>query len=639
MEPTEPISPPPAQSQSQKLRHYLSFKRRDDFSNTPRPKRTKLVLLSLFMLVFIAGVLVYAFVIAKRKFAVDSVTVKIETPRNVRSGDEMSLLLEYRNDNQVALNQAVATLKTPEGFVFKSADQNIQGGGGLYTWQIGAVPPKATVRARIFGRLIGGLNEEKKFNTTLRYRPANFNSEFDGQADAAVTVSEVPVSLEIKLPEVIREEVSNEIEFTLKNRSDHTFSQMEFHLTVPGNFENFTTSEPAITNPETPHVLVFKKEHLAVGQELYFSLKGVFKNANEAEFRGEVFLQEENDQLMRYVDHKFPVKISRPEIQMSYKINEAESYAAGKGETVRVEIFFKNQTNHDLLDLVLSTEVAGNFEAGSLRAENGSNLGNKLEWSGRQIGMLNVLPPGKEGSVKMTFKVPEILKLEGPNDKNFKINLDSSISLYEAGEAKNDARRLVKISRTVPLKSFLFLKTSGFFNDDGRIVNGGALPPQVGQETFYTVHWSIKNFFNDTEKIKVKAVLPEGVDLTGKCITSRGEVKDNCVRRLTGGETDNFESQEEIIYYNPRTQEVGWFIPKMNANEGILSPVKEMVFQIKLVPTEKSRDREAALLEKSLITGYDTFAKVEVQYEGAALTTQLPDDLSISTEEAKVLAN
>lgn len=640
----EPTPSNDNESQSQKLRKYLSFKREYHSGDEPiigvnqaRRKRNKLVLLSLFMLVFIAAVLVYAFVIAKRKFVVDSVAVKIEAPKNVKSGDEMSLLLEYKNDNQVALTQAVATLKTPEGFVFKSSDQNIQGGGGLYTWQIGQVPAKTTVRARVFGRLIGGLNEEKKFTTLVRYRPVNFNSEFGAQAESAVTISEVPIGLEIKLPDPVREEVSSEIGFTLKNKSDHNFSQLEFHLTIPKNFENFTTSEPALTNPETPNVLVFKKENLAVGQELYFSLKGIFKNSSDAEFRGEVYLMEENNSLMRYVDSKFPVQVARPELQMSYKINEEDNYAAGRGEEVHVEIFFKNQTSHDLLDLILTTEVTGNFAAGSLRAERGNVSGNKLEWNGRQVSDLNGLPPGKEASVEMTFKVPEIFKLESANDKNFKINLNSVVSLYgNGGEGRNDTRNLVKISKVVPVKSFIFLKTSGFFNDDGRIVNGGALPPRVGQETFYTVHWSVKNFFNDTERIKIKAILPEGVDLTGKCITSKGEVKDNCIRRLTGGEMDNFESKEEIIYYNPRTQEVGWFIPKMLANEGVLSPVKEMVFQIKLVPSEKFRNREAALMEKPIITGHDTFANVDVQYEGAALTTQLTDDLSISSEEAKV---
>ena len=42
------------------------------------------------------------------------------------------------------------------------------------------------------------------------------------------------------------------------------------------------------------------------------------------------------------------------------------------------------------------------------------------------------------------------------------------------------------------------------------------MPPKAGEETTYTLLWQAKNFYNDLENTKVKAVLPEECKLTGE---------------------------------------------------------------------------------------------------------------------------
>lgn len=80
------------------------------------------------------------------------------------------------------------------------------------------------------------------------------------------------------------------------------------------------------------------------------------------------------------------------------------------------------------------------------------------------------------------------------------------------------------LTRTVKVNSS-FQLSSRAVHYTGPFGNSGPMPPRVGQNTTYTILWSITNSSNDVSRAKVTAVLPLYVKWTG--VSSSGDVSFN----------------------------------------------------------------------------------------------------------------
>jgi len=79
-----------------------------------------------------------------------------------------------------------------------------------------------------------------------------------------------------------------------------------------------------------------------------------------------------------------------------------------------------------------------------------------------------------------------------------------------------------------------------------------------------------------------------------------------------------------------------WELPKLKANDGILTSAKEIVFQIEVEPQKENVGKAMDIIDNITVSGYDTFTEKVVNNSGNKVTTELFDDYSISTEQAIV---
>ncbi len=166
----------------------------------------------------------------------------------------------------------------------------------------------------------------------------------------------------------------------------------------------------------------------------------------------------------------------------------------------------------------------------------------------------------------------------------------------------------------VKINSRLVLSVKGYYNDDGRIKNSGPIPPKVGETTSYTIHWQILNLANDVQNVEIKSVLPNWVAWTGETI-----------------------DQNKELQYDERTGSVIWQAGNIPANTGIVSPIKEIVFQVNIKPIITQKDMLVRLLEETIITGKDNFTEENLETKISPLSTDLPNDPSVSEKEGKVV--
>ena len=123
--------------------------------------------------------------------------------------------------------------------------------------------------------------------------------------------------------------------------------------------------------------------------------------------------------------------------------------------------------------------------------------------------------------------------------------------------------------------------------------------------TTYTVHWQISNVSNDLDGVRVKTVLPQGINWTNYQIN---------------------RSNKGLVSYNERTQEVVWDVGKVPACVGTTMSTYELIFQIGLTPSINQVGQTPILINASTIEGRDTFTNNNLTATTSSINTGVPDD-------------
>jgi hypothetical protein len=162
------------------------------------------------------------------------------------------------------------------------------------------------------------------------------------------------------------------------------------------------------------------------------------------------------------------------------------------------------------------------------------------------------------------------------------------------------------------LASKVLFDTRGFYNDS-KLKNAGPIPLQIGKETTFTLHWSITNVSNDLAGAKVIASLPTGVRWVGSVYPT-----------------------DASLAYNPRTNQLVWDAGNVDAGAGVLSPVKEVLFQVGVTPQVNQLGQSLVLLNKSIFSATDNFINKDITLSADQKDTQLLEDPAVGFNNGKV---
>lgn len=634
--------PQPDEKQDE-INSYLSKSKEEppeeDFTSSPKKSKKKWFIIGALIILVLAVVAYFSYSKGQASFENGKVSVFVEVPQEIESGAEVSLTVGYKNDNYVDLKDAKLELFLPDNFILSSSDKAVDKDGGLSYWKIGKISKNSTDKIRIYGKFIGNVGDVKDVKGVLKYKPSNFNSEFQAEKQVPTTINTVPIELTTKFPEGgVKNDVDTDISFMIKNKSARDFSKAKIEVQLPASFAFVSSDIEVVTKDEDKNIFTFELSDLKASKEMGILVKGNFHSENEKEsVTADVYLMEGAGDFIKYLTQSEEVAITRPGISVVETINGAEDYVAGKNEELTYKIDFENESAAELRGLTLKSVLTGNYDLASIKADKGTVKNNEIVWSAAKVPALAQLKPGEKGSITFKVKVKDIFTVEKESDKNFV--LENKVTMNTAEQ------EIINLTKSSKVRAFLVLETKGFFNDDGRITNGGALPPKVGQKTYYTIHWSVRNLFNEVENISIKSVLPRGVKWTGKYIDSRGKVMSaeagGNVSTAVSLQTEEASAEaekitEEKVYYDTDSNAVIWEMPKMKANEGILSSAKEIVFQVEVEPQAENVGKAMDIIDNITATGYDTFVQQPITNSGKKVSTELFDDYSISTEEAIV---
>ncbi|MDP1884812.1 MAG: hypothetical protein Q8L10_05655 [Candidatus Moranbacteria bacterium] len=564
------------------------------------------------VVVAIVLLLVAVYQIRKASFGEDRVTVAVDGPKETRSGKLLTYEVTYNNDNWASLSGAVLRINHPESFkpeestVYKTESPTVS------LVDLGNLEGHASGKIVFSGRAYSPKGTLMYIKAGLSYQPSNFSSRFLSEGQIGVNVISTPMTLEIMAPQGMASGDALDYQVSYKNVGAEDFENIRIKVDFPEGFI-FSKSNPSVSEGNN----IWYIGHLSAGDAGKIVISGKLQGERDNIKKVAAYIGTINQgQFVTYNEESTTTKIAASPLAIYQTVNGSTNFSANAGDALRFEIHYKNASDLGLGNVnIKETLNSPVLDYSTLEAEGGAyDTDNRtIEWKAADHPGLANLGPGQEGMIAFSIKVSDVVPLQTVNDKNFVI---SSVVRIDSPDIPTpiEMNKIVAGNKMdIKLNSKLIVDVKGYYNDPF-ITNTGPIPPAVGQETTYAIHLKAGNVSNDVTDAKIETVLPTGVVMTGK----------------TYPEGANLE-------YNGRTNSIVWNIGSMKVGEGIISPLREVAFQVKIKPSLNQVGQMVDILQSGVFSAKDSFTQVDLTAQFKNKNIMLPEDQSIDANGWKVV--
>jgi len=577
---------------------------------TPPPKISRHVLKWLIILalaLFIASAGIFWF--GGPSFRESGVQMSIDGPTQIGVGDEVTYKIKYSNSTKSKLSNLRFSFSYPdESVVLKDGEVS------LYTKETFAIE---TLEAGQSGEkefrafLVGNRGDIKIAKLSLIYAAGNLRTEFQKDASLATTITSIPVSLTLSVPpnQISGQPITYILDY--RNETNNSISDLRFVFDYPDGFTYQSATPAGSGDGQTWNVANLNK-----GQGSRISINGVLNGQQGETKKLSVTLQRRiNGAYIDYEKTAGSTVISSPLLGVDVVVNDSKEYTAVTGDTLNYTVKYSNTSNYTLAGVALAVKLEGAmYDIGSLDSGSGYFDGgtNTIIWNSAAISDFSSLGPNKRGQATFKIKTKPGFPSGTAGAQNSFIKATARISTANVpreisdGEVFSTASLITKISSQPTFAQLMYYNDQAFSSS-------GPFPPQVGKETFFTVHWQLVNPGNQVTEARISGVLPAGVNW--KNITSVGA------------------GQAEITF-NKNTSEVVWNIGSLPSGVGINGTNKyDGSFQISVTPQANQKGSGILLLKNVKFSGIDSFTRQSIIIPANDLTT---DDTADQVEQGIV---
>lgn len=543
------------------------------------------------------------------------VQLSIEGLSEVKSGKLIAYEIVYKNANRASLDNATLRITYPENFKPEENPNFKEEGPTSGTFFLGDIKGQAEGKAILNGRTYDANGNLIYLKADISYTPSTFNSPFVTKTQRGITITSTPINFTILAPAKTSSGDSVEYLVSYKNTGQENFDTVRVKVEYPQGF-SFAKASPAPSEGEN----VWYVGNLSAGQEGKISISGKLEGSPEEIKIAKAYIGIiDKNQFLSYAEESTGVKIVPSPLLIRQMVNGKTSTTARAGDTLNYQIIYKNNGATTLKDLIVTEKLDSSvLDFQSLLLDGGGSFSQEnkvITWKASDHKELGILEPGQEGQIKFSIKIKSVIPVNTANDKNFVIAAVAKIDSPSIESPLVENKIVAGNEVDVKLSSKIILDTLGYYND-ALISNSGPVPPIVGQETTYTLHWKVTNISNDLMDARVTAELPSNVTMTG-----------------------NISPSDAKLVYNERTNSLVWEIGEIVAGAGITAPPKEVAFQVKLVPLPSQADVTADLLKDSTLTAKDVFTKEDLTATTFGKTTLLIEDRSLEAASRVQAAN
>jgi len=542
----------------------------------------------IFFIIFAIIVIIFVAFLYYREgmFSKQILRIEILGPDTAKIGEEIEYTVQYKNNGNFVLEKAKLVLKLPENSLTEDdKTMIIQNLNDIYPGNQESVKFKA--------RLLGKDGDLKTAKASLSYVPKNITATYESVTTFITKIDSSPITLDFDLPTKVEQEKNLQYSINYFSNVDYPLENLSIKIDPTPGFD-FVSSDPvSLDNSE------WKLQTLNKAQGGRISIKGKVSATTNQNL---TFLASlgmwQNGNFVVIKQTNINVQVIQPLLFISQQINGSASYVASPGETLHYQIFFRNigSTPFDDLFMIVKLDSPA-LDMSTIQVEGGQvqSNDNMIVWDHSQVQQLKHLDVQQEGKIDFSVKVKSDWSVLGQDSGNTVINDEVNIS------------QIIQ-KFTIKVSSGLVISQKGYYKSLD-IPNSGLIPPETGKTTTYTINWEIKNYFSDAKNVKVKAILPKNVSLTGQIFPQN--------------ESSNFS-------FDSASREIVWSAGDIQAGTGVTGDPIILYFQISLTPDSSQKGSVAPLIGQVQISGENQFTNTMITSQDSGINTSLPDDFANS---------
>ena len=299
------------------------------------------------------------------------------------------------------------------------------------------------------------------------------------------------------------------------------------------------------------------------------------------------------DQYVNYEKAETSSTITNPLLRTEISVNNFSDYSSFPGDDLNYAIDYSNNSNYNLIGMNLTVKLEGEmYDISGLDTKGGyyDSSNSTILWNASTVSDFSNLTPQKNGQISFRVKLKNSIPSGSTGSKNLFVRASARLSTPNVpsnvggDEIFAESNLVTKISAQPTLKQIVYYNDPAF----GLF---GPLPPEVGKETSFTVHWQIINPGNDMNGVRVSGILPAGVKWKNVVSVGLG--------------------QPEPIF-NKNTSEVTWNLGILPQGIGMTGTKYEASFQITVKPAVNQKGGSILLIKDSKLSGIDTFTKQNI---------------------------
>ena len=573
---------------------------------TVRPKSGWLLKFFFWSLAFFLAtmaVAVYVLFFSTNLVSASNIDLELDGPSLLRSGDELTLEISVKNRNRVTLRDVSLTVNYPAGTTDSSrSDQELS----LVREELPDLLVGQTATAISRATVFGAQNSEQVVGVILEYQIPDSNAVFTKEASYRYRIGSAPVELTLELPSEINSDKLFTLELKVAANAQTLLRQLAVKIEYPEGF-TATAFDPAPSSGDN----FWSLGDLPPGAEREIKVTGALAGQNEELKSFKVTAGLDRAETGRELDAEYgslfkTVALKRDFVAATIDLGGLSALAPGQNLTGWVT--WQNNLTDRVINNTLRLYLDGlALDKRSVKTSSGfyDSFTNSIYWDKLSVSELGLLNPGQTGRVGFSFSaLPEAALPVGQTGAAGEINL----RLILAGTritAEDTGREITtEVDRIVKLMTRANLDARAQYSI-GPFTNTGPLPPRVGQETTYTVTWSVTNSANEIGAATVKTVLPP------------------YARWLA-----TVSPLDEKVVYRDTEREVTWDLGQVARETGRLGLARQVSFQIALVPS-LSQLRQAVNL-----TGAASFSGLDMVTGQAIALTKPPVTTAIASDPA-----
>lgn len=529
--------------------------------------------------------------------------LEITAPSNFIAGGTIKYTVTVRNNSHVAWG-AVHVLFTPSsGFIYQSSTPSAQVSVKDISVALAGLPAGQAEVFEVLGQLVGDQGATASVSAQVTVSPEKFPKQIiSNTATTSTVLSAIPldISVEAAKAAAVGERIAAIIH--IRNLSDTPIQNAVLKLTPDPGMDLAT--EDSGFSPNFSVLDSFWKLPIIkpLDQVDLYSVLYIQGNPGDTRTLTIAINKMQNNQTytLRGIAQVITVATSQVAVDQTFNQNTTGNVIVSAGQSIDGVVNYKNTGTTGLTDAIIKVHFEGaGLDVSTLKLHSGAYdpNSNTITWTAASLPALQRILPGQGGQITYSFNILPYAQFPlQPSAKNQKLIATASLDSPDLPAPTGQTRQIISDRFTMPIQTGILLTADAFY-DDGRlgITSTGPLPPQVGQQTTYTLRTKIGSTLNDIQNNQVTIVLPDGVTYTNQNYKTSG-----------------------TIDYNQRTNTIVWAIDPLRGLTGRTLPLEELDIQVAITPGADKKGQAVPLTQSVLDSGKDTFT-------GTQITTSVTD--------------